>query len=387
MAYIERRELLQRDHSGRVKKVIRYKVRYRDHAGRAHSETKHRLVDAERRKAEIELELANSSWRDPRRGEIRLSMWADEWVKSRHDLRLTTRARLEASMISQVLPRFGTTPLIKISNRAVRAWVAEMLDCGLSPATVRKAVFALRQCLAAAMADNRLVLNPAENVPLPYEQLKLPRCLSQAEVDRLADSMPDRYRALVLVGAYADLRWGEAAGLTRCNVDVLRSRIRVVSTAVEVRGHITLGQEPKTRRSRRTVPVARSVMRQLEAHLAEFVDPDPEALVFTAPRGGPLRRSLFSRRVWRPAAKRAMLPGVTFHGLRHSFVAILVAAGCNVREVSEWAGHNNVAFTLTRYGGLFEDGSDEAVSRLDALLVGPAEAPESVISLQRGERL
>ena len=57
------------------------------------------------------------------------------------------------------------------------------------------------------------------------------------------------------------------------------------------------------------------------------------------------------------------------------------------REVSEWAGHNNVAFTLTRYGGLFEDGSDEAVSRLDTLLTGPAEAPERVIPLQRGERL
>jgi hypothetical protein len=43
---------------------------------------------------------------------------------------------------------------------------------------------------------------------------------------------------------------------------------------------------------------------------------------------------------------------------RHSFVAILVTAGCNVREVSEWAGQNNVAFTLTRFGGLFEDGSE-----------------------------
>lgn len=67
---------------------------------------------------------------------------------------------------------------------------------------------------------------------------------------------------------------------------------------------------------------------------------------------------------------RAGLAGVTFHGLRHSFVAILVAAGCNVREVSEWAGHHSVAFTLTRYGGLFDDGSAEAVDRLDALLGG-----------------
>lgn len=68
--------------------------------------------------------------------------------------------------------------------------------------------------------------------------------------------------------------------------------------------------------------------------------------------------------------KAAGLDGFTFHGLRHSFVSILVAAGCNVREVSEWAGHNSVAFTLTRYGGLFADGADEAVDRLDAMLSG-----------------
>jgi len=48
----------------------------------------------------------------------------------------------------------------------------------------------------------------------------------------------------------------------------------------------------------------------------------------------------------------------------------MVAVGRNVREVSEWAGHNSVAFTLTRYGGLFEDGADAAVDRLDALLDG-----------------
>ena len=133
---------------------------------------------------------------------------------------------------------------------------------------MRKAVFALRQCLAAAMADNRLSLNPAENVPLPSERIEaaaLPVAVGGAIGWRR--QMPERYRAMVLVGAYAGLRWGEAAGLTRRNVDVLRSRIRVTSTAVEVRGHVTLGQEPKTRRSRRTVPVARSVMRQVEEHL------------------------------------------------------------------------------------------------------------------------
>ncbi len=157
----------------------------------------------------------------------------------------------------------------------------------------------------------------------------------------------------------------------------------MVSTAVEVRGYVTLGNEPKTRRSKRTVPVARSMMRELERHLAEFVEPAADALVFTAPEGGPLRRSLFARRAWEPAVKSAGLPPITFHGLRHSFVAILVAAGCNVREVSEWAGHNNVAFTLTRYGGLFEDGSDEAVDRLDALLGNVGQPGGLVLPLAR----
>lgn len=243
-----------------------------------------------------------------------------------------------------------------------------MLATGLSPATVRKAVFALRQCLSAAAADGRMMTNPATDVPLPAERLKPPRFLSQDEVERLMAAMHGRYRALVLVGAFAGLRWGEAAGLTLENVDVLRSRVRVVATSVEVRGRVTLGNEPKTRRSRRIVPIARSMMRELERHLVEFTSSERDALVFTAPAGGPLRRSLFARRFWAPAVQRSGVSTVTFHGLRHSFVAILVAAGCNVREVSEWAGHNNVAFTLTRYGGLFEDGSDEAVDRLEALL-------------------
>jgi integrase len=108
-------------------------------------------------------------------------------------------------------------------------------------------------------------------------------------------------------------------------------------------------------------------MRRLEEHLLEFADGSSDAMVFTAPGGGPLFRA-WGRTLLRPAAIRANLHDITFHGLRHSFVAIMVAAGCNVREVSEWAGHNSVAFTLTRYGGLFEDGADAAVDRLDALL-------------------
>ena len=209
MASIERKRLIERDRGGRERTVVRHKIRYRDHAGREHSETKRRLVDAERRKAELEVQLSSGAWRDPRRDEIHLSTWARDWVLTRHDQRPSTRARLEMTLTGHVIPRFGTTPLVKITNADVRLWVTERLARGPAPTTVRRAAFALRQCLSAAMADGRLLRNRALDVPLPSERLKPPRFLSQEEVEILAAAMPDRYRGLVLVGAYAGLRWGE----------------------------------------------------------------------------------------------------------------------------------------------------------------------------------
>ena len=369
MASIERRRGRRRDASGRWREVVHYRVRYRDSRGQNHSETFPRLVDAERHRVEIEHELATSTWHDRRRGDEPLRTWVAAWLPTRHDLRATTRVRLEVTMNHQVLPRFGDLRLNDITNSDVRRWVVEMMDSGLSAATTRKAVFALRQALESAIADQRLVHNAATAVPLPSERSKPARFLSQTEVERLVAEVPPRDRALVLVGAYAGLRWGEAAGLRRQDIDPMRSRIRVTGTAVELRGHITLDNEPKTMRSKRTIPIARGVMRRIEQHLDHYVDAPSDSLVFTAPAGGPLFRA-WGQKVLEPAVQRAGVPGITFHGLRHSFVAIMVAAGCNVREVSEWAGHNSVAFTLTRYGGLFEDGTDDAIDRLDALL-GP----------------
>ena len=126
MAHIERRRLEQRDAAGRTRTVVRYKVRYRDATGKHHSETKTRLVDAERRKAEIEVALATATWRDPRRGELSLAEWAQAWLPTRFDLRPTTWARLETTRQKQVLPYFGSVPLNKITNAIVREWVSTL---------------------------------------------------------------------------------------------------------------------------------------------------------------------------------------------------------------------------------------------------------------------
>ena len=80
MAHIKRRRIQQPDGSGRLRLDTRYRVRNRDESGKQHCETKMRLVDAERRKAEIEVALAGGTWHDPRRGEMRLREWVEEVV-------------------------------------------------------------------------------------------------------------------------------------------------------------------------------------------------------------------------------------------------------------------------------------------------------------------
>ncbi len=107
-----------------MKEVVRYRIRYRDAKGQHHSETKGRLVDAERRKSQIEHEMATTTWHDPRRGDVLLGAWVAQWLPTRHDLRATTHVRLEVTMNRQVLPRFGTTSLRDITNSDVRRWVA-----------------------------------------------------------------------------------------------------------------------------------------------------------------------------------------------------------------------------------------------------------------------
>jgi len=334
-------------------------------------------VDAQRWLANVETSIARGEWLDPARGRVTVERWATEWLATRGDLRTTTRARLDSTIRLHVLPAFGSRRLPSLTNAEIRQWVAAMSVTGMSAASVRKAAFALRQMLDAAVADRRLAVNPATNVPLPAEHADEQRFLTREQVSDLAAAMPGQYRALVLVAAYSGLRWGELAGLRRGRVDTLRGRLTVAETAVDVGREVTFGP-PKTAKSRRVVPIARSVMRQVEAHLAEHTGPDADALVFTSATGLPLRRGTF-RQVWQPATRAVGVDGLRFHDLRHTYVAVLVGAGANPKAVSTWAGHSSVAFTLDRYGHLLDGHDDEVSDRLDLLLATTAPRPPSPV--------
>jgi integrase len=349
-------------------------VRYRDHSKRERSKSFARRVDAERFAAQVEIDKLTGAWTDPARGKITVAEWADEWLATKVDLRASTRFRLEGVVRNHVLTEFASTSLERVTNGVVRAWIAKLSSKGTGPSTIRKAYNALAQMMRAAVSDRRIATDPCRNVPLPQEHQLEQRFLSATQVEALADAIESRFRCLVLLAAYGGLRWGELAGLRRKRIDLLRGRVVIEETLVEVGGDLTFGQ-PKTKRSRRTIPLPRRVVSELEAHLHKFTDPAPGAVVFTGPKGALLRRAGFARSWWKPATQSVGLNGLKFHELRHTFVALWIAAGANPKEVSIRAGHSSVAFTLDRYGHLYEDREDDVPDRLDQLLTFPSAGP------------
>jgi integrase len=257
--------------------------------------------------------------------------------------------------------------------------VAELSGRGLAPATVQKVYQLLGKVMGAAVDAGMIAQTPCRRVPLPKVEREEMRFLTPAEIARLADAIDQRYRALVLVAAYGGLRIGELAGP--------RSRPRGPAAWRRPGGRdpdrgagpggVRPTQDPGEPPPRRPSPAGGGRAR----HLATPGGRDE--LVFTASAGGLLRINGFRARVWRPATRPAGLDGLRIHDLRHTAVALWIAAGASPKEVAARAGHTSVSFTLDRYGHLYPEADEALRFRLDALFVDGRGTGGRVIELPR----
>jgi integrase len=227
-----------------------------------------------------------------------------------------------------------------------------------------------------AVRDRLIALSPARDVQLPRIERREPIPLTLVEVTRLADAIDPRYRALVLVGAFGGLRIGELAGLQLGDFDPLRSVIRVRRTASDVRGRVIIGP-PKTVKSIRTVVLPRSITDQVVDHIARLEQTGLEGWLFPAPEGGPIRRTAWMRRTWKPALVAAGLDqDLGTHTLRRSQVALLIAQGEHPKVIADRLGHTSVRTVLDVYGHLYEGADEAAAQRLDAQITSESQHPQ-----------
>lgn len=327
--------------------------------------------------AEVTVEKATGAYVDPARSRITYSAWAKEhWWPGRPVKRSSTMARDQSILDVHLLPYFGSMRLEQIDHLTVRQWVADMLSGKaattrrpMAPATVGKAHQLLSESLATAVAGQYLKANPCAGVKLPTVTSEEMRFLDPTEVARLADAMPEQYKALVLVLAYGGLRIGEAAGLRVHRFDPLRRTVQVAETLTEVRGRLVPSNLTKTEAGKRTVTLPGPVAEALAAHIAtEGLAPHDH--VFASPTGGAFRLNTWRRRVWAPALAAAGLEGLRVHDLRHTAISLWIATGSNLLEVSRRAGHKKSSFTLDRYGHLFPNADADLAARLDMVFVG-----------------
>ena len=351
----------------------RWKARYRAPDGRTRSKTWDRKTDAERW---LRAELGRrdrGEWVDPKLGKTRFGEWAVTVMGARLHTRASTQARDRSYLDSLVLPTFGGFELRRITPADIQGWVSKLDGAGYAAETVHKAHALLQMILTAAVDSDLLARSPVRGVKLPRIERREMRFLTREELGELLEAVPGRNRLLVKTAAYTGLRFGELAGLRPGDVEPLRKKIITVRRGlVEVSGRLHV-EEPKTPASRRTVTLPAWLGEELAFHLRGH----DTQYVFTAPRGGPLRRSGFRSRVWVPATVRADLTGVRFHDLRHTHAAWLVEAGKHPKVIQARLGHASITTTLDRYGHLMP-GLDEDAAEALPPLPAPSPRPEVV---------
>ena len=350
--------------------------------GRYRSRTFVRKLDAQNWLDAQNVARNRGEWIDPKAAGETFYSVADTWLASRRGKAASTQARDESVVRNLILPYLGAVELRHISPEVLDEWVHHLDEVEeKAPATTRKAFQLAGQVLERAVATRRLSANPAkvkDAIELPRIDEDEMRFLSVEEVHRLAETIGERYRALILAAAYSGLRWGELAGLRRRNLNLDGGKITVVETLSEVSGHLH-HKEPKSKASIRTVAIPAGIVSTLEDHLGRW-PAIGAAAVFTGPDGGLLRRSAFRSRIWLPAVRSSVSEPLRFHDLRHSHVAILVAQGAHPKTIQARLGHASISTTLDRYGHLF-DGLDQAAA--DALDGVFAEAVKHSGSTQR----
>ena len=357
---------------GRVRKLPsgRWQARYPgpDGVDRPAPETFARKGDAERFLSLAESQIVSRSWRDPEAGRIPLADYAETWIRQR-GLRPRTVELYRWLLSRYITPRLGRVHLVDLDTPMIREWRTALLDSGVSPVMTAKAYRLLRAVLMTAAEDDEIIpRNPCRVRGADREHSAERPVLTAAQVFALAERMPARLAPLVLVAAFGSLRWGEVTALRRSDVDTAAGTVRVQVAYVELRdGSMVLGP-PKSRAGVRTVSLPAAVVARLVEHLAEYVGPDREALVFTGPQGRALRRSNFNGLVgWKAAVEAVGVPGLTFHDLRHTGATLAAQTGASLRDLMQRIGHDSTAAAI-RYQHASREADEAIAAAMDSVI-------------------
>jgi integrase len=396
----------------------RYQVRYQDGTRQRSAGIfpTMRRAEAERRAIERKgrEQLPHPTEPDPTKartlvGEYVTTKWWPAWKDQHPAAEYGTRKKVE----KRILPIFGNLPLGELDPSTIGRWKAAMVAEGLTPRTVNTYLSLLGTILNAAVDDDYLARSPllrksgagrtaaTRNQPVPRREVWLLR----EQLDRLADAIQPRYRALVLVAALTGMRWGELVALRwddprfdqPLDDGAVRGpgRLRIARAISDPR-RTGRGVEkgPKTEAGKRVIALDQETVQALLAH-RELVGGGAYDRIFTSPGGsrgpsGTLAHNNFIR-VWKRALAKAELAhlwpeygGLHFHDLRHTHATWLIAQRVPMIAVAGRLGHANAVVTMMVYAHV-DKLVDRRLLTVDELgLTAPVSAPVVTLAPRAG---
>jgi integrase len=248
----------------------------------------------------------------------------DRWLPEvRPTVKYATKNHYEYIVKVHLIPALGDMQLRLITRESVQGLLSSKRS-RLSWRTVKHIRTTFGTILAAAEMQGLISENPVRKTKLPRRGPMAEKApIAPETVRALLEALPEPSRSLAWLLAFTGLRIGELLALRWRDVDLDSGLIRVRQTCYE--GHF---DDPKTKRSRRTVPLGSQGMEILKGRKPEVCD--PETLVFAARNGSPLsRRNLLNRQL-KPTCENLKLEGITWHWLRHANATMLDSVGASL---------------------------------------------------------
>ncbi len=306
--------------------------------------------------------------------------YLDKWLQTvaRPRLRERTLVDYTEKLKRYVRPAVGEKKLCDVRPLDIQRFYGEMQERRLSARTVRYTHAILTSAFKQAIKWHMLARNPCEAVELPRMERREMQAFSPEDAWRFLKAAQEDEQGIVFAFALATgMRPEEYLALKWSDVD-LEAGVAVVQRAlVRRKGGGWYFGEPKTSRSRRTVPLPASLVqalitlrrKQAEARLKAGALYQNNDLVFATREGTPHNLRNLTQRNFHPMLRRAKLP-LTFrvYDLRHSCATLLLAAGENPKVVSERLGHASIVLTLDTYSHVLPSMQQAATEKLERML-------------------
>ena len=315
-----------------------------------------------------------------------LMQWLENYVLTNTSPRTAEGYRVIIQR--HLMPSLGIIPLPQLQPSHIQGYYARALSEGradnngkLSARTVRNIHKVLSEALSHAVKWQILVRNVALAVDPPRSSQSEMKTFTEEQARLFLEAVAESpYHELFAIALYTGMRRSELLGLPWKDVDIYLAQLSVTQTLHRLSSKGFIFGKPKTAKSRRTIalpPTVCILLRQLkERQIAERLllglrlqDDD---LVFSKPDGKPLDPSTITH-TFRKIVKRAGLPTLRFHDLRHTHASLMLKQSVHPKIVSERLGHSSIGITLDTYSHVMPGLQEAAALRFEEGLRQAAE--------------